>query len=551
MPVVTFGYDDLTHLLGKEVPIQELLERIPMLGADLHSYDEGTMEISIEFFPDRPDLYCVEGAARALRTFLGIESGLKSYPVEDSGIKLRRDASVETVRPYIVSGVVRDVVMSDELIRSLMELQEKLHMTMGRKRAKVSIGIHDLDNITPPFTYKAVDPESVSFIPLAKDEEMNLREILQRHEKGIDYAFILEGKDKYPLLVDANDEVLSFPPIINGRLTTVTEDTKNVLIDVTGTDMRAISGALNIVATTMAERGGKIESVTVEAETTYVTPDLVPRDWTLKIEECNSWLGTKLDAKEMAACLERMGYDCEVIKEMLEVKAPATRLDLLHPVDIMEDVAKGYGYEHFGSSLPTEQTFGEDREVERASDMVRQLMVGYGYLEATTLMLTSEDDQFRKMLMKPCEVVEVLNPISEEHTCLRVRLMPSLMAVLRKSKHRDLPQRIFEVGEVLCGSRRHRNLAAVSISSRSSFTEVKSLVESVLRDLSVKYAIAPSSSGMFIEGRGAEVMVNGDSVGEFGELHPEVISNFELGYPIAGFELDMEKLTAGRLGRLT
>jgi phenylalanyl-tRNA synthetase beta chain len=421
---------------------------------------------------------------------------------------------------------------------------------MGRKRAKVSIGIHDLNKVTPPFTFKAVDPESVSFVPLAKTEKMNLREILQKHEKGVDYAFILKDKDKYPLLVDSRGEVLSFPPIINGTLTTVTESTRNVFLDVTGTDLNAISGALNIVATAMAERGGKIKRVKVQGADNMVTPDLEPRKWTIKVAETNSLLGTRLDAPQMAAALEKMGFDAAPTAGSVHVLAPAWRLDLIHPVDIMEDVAKGYGYENFGTILPSQQTFGSELLSNKAADVARQMMVGYGYMEVTTLTLTSEDDQFGKMRLPPGKVVEVLNPISEDHTCLRVSLLPSLMVVLRRNKHRDLPQRLFEVGDVLHGIKRQKHLAAVSISSRASFTEIKSLVESVLRDLSVKYVIQPSSAGTYLEGRGADVVVNGQVIGGFGEIHPQVVTDFELGYPIAAFELDLEALTAGKLERL-
>lgn len=550
MPVVTFGYDDLTSLLGKEVSVDTLLERIPQLGADVHSYDKETKDLAIEFFPDRPDLYSVEGAARALRTFLGFEKGLTTYPVGDSGMTLNIDPSVKAVRPYMVAGVVEDLNVTDALIRSLMEMQEKLHLTMGRKRSKVSIGIHDLDNIVPPFTYKAVDPESVAFVPLGKIERMNLREILEKHEKGIDYAYILEGMPLYPLLVDSRNEVLSFPPIINGTLTTVTEKTKRVFLDVTGTDLNAISGALNIVATALAERGGKIKKVKVTGAESMVTPDLEPRKWRLDVHATNSLLGTRLNAAQMVAALEKMGYRAEAVSDHVHVLAPAWRLDLIHPVDLMEDVGKGHGYEHFGYSLPTQQTFGAELLSNKAADVARQLMVGYGYLEVATLTLSSEEDQFTKLRLPMGKVVEVLNPISEEHTCLRVSLLPSLMIVLRRNKHRDLPQRLFEVGDVLEGVNRRRHLAAVSISAKASFTEVKSLVESVLRDMSVKYTVQPSSLGTYLDGRGAAIVVDGRSIGSFGELHPEVITNFDLGYPIAAYELDLEAVTAGKLEKL-
>jgi len=550
MPVVTFSYDDLISLIGREVSLETLMDRVPQLGADVHSYDEGTREMSIEFFPDRPDLYSVEGAARALRTFLGYESGLTRYQVEDSDVVLNLDESIKEVRPYMVAGVVEDITITDAFIRSLMEMQEKLHLTMGRKRSKVSIGIHDMDRVTPPFTYKAVEPGSVSFVPLGKTESMDLREILQRHEKGVDYAYILDGKERYPLLVDSRGEVLSFPPIINGVLTTVTEETKNVFLDVTGTDLSAISGALNIVATSMAERGGRIKRVKLQGTQQGMTPDLEPREWMLDVAATNALLGMELDAEGMAKALAKMGFEAAPAGEQVRVLAPAWRLDLIHPVDLMEDVAKGHGYENFGKSLPTQQTFGSELLVNKAADVARQLMVGYGYMEATTLTLSSVKDQFEKMRLPQGEVVEVLNPISEDHTCLRVSLLPSLMLVLRRNKHRDLPQRLFEVGDVMRGIKRRRYLAGVSISARASFTEVKSLVESIMRDLSVRCVIQPSSTGTYLEGRGADVMVNGACIGSFGEIHPQVIVDFELGYPIAAFELDLEAMTEGKLERV-
>jgi phenylalanyl-tRNA synthetase beta chain len=551
MPVITFNYEDLVALIGKEVPADELIAVIPMMGADYHHFDASSGEMGIEFFPDRPDNYCVEGVARSLRNFLGLETGMKRYSVGDSGIVLTVEESVRDVRPFVVAGVVRNITITDPFIKSLMELQEKMHLTVGRRRAKVSIGIHDLDKVKAPFVYKGVAPESVSFVPLAKTEEMNLREILERHEKGVDYAYILEGKERYPVIFDCRGEVLSFPPIINGCLTAVTEETRNIFIDVTGTDLPAISGVLNIVATAMAERGGHIESVkVVEEKGTMTTPDLTPVEWDLESAYCNRWLGLDLGPEELAQCLRRMGMDAHVSRRNLKVLVPATRMDILHPVDLAEDVAKGYGYARFGSHAPETQMIGGERPIERASDLLRQLMIGYGYYEVTTLTLSSEKDQFDLLRFPRGEVVEVFNPISEDHTCLRVRLLPSLLAVLRKSKHRDLPQRIFEVGDVLDGIKRRRHLCGVAIHSKASFTEMKSLMEGLMRDLSCQATIEPCDIPACIEGRGAALMVAGEYVGMFGELHPEVITNAELGYPAIAFELDVEKALGQRLARV-
>ncbi|MEM2943699.1 MAG: phenylalanine--tRNA ligase subunit beta [Methanomassiliicoccales archaeon] len=551
MPVISFKYDDLIQLIGNEVPLQKILDELPMMGADFHSYDEGTGEIMMEFFPNRPDLYCVEGIARALRSFLGFAPGIRQYPIRASDIVMKHDKSTKDVRPFFVGGVVRNVTMSDELIRSLMGLQEKLHLTIGRKRAKVSIGIHDLDRVEPPFTYKAVRPDEISFVPLGKNEAMNLQEILERHEKGIEYRYILEGKEKYPIIVDRRGEVLSFPPIINGQLTVVTEKTRNILIDVTGTDFHAISGALNIVATAMAERGAEIETIVIENEEgSIVTPDLNPKRMSLGVEECEKLLGLNLDVNVIVRCLERMGYGCEIRDDSIEVFVPATRMDILHTVDLIEDVAIGYGYESFGRILPRCQTIGGEIPLEKAAALLRDMMVGHGYLEVTTLTLSSPEEQFIRMRIEPIDFVEILNPISQDHSCLRTHLLPSLLALLKKSKHRDLPQRIFEIGDVVIGTKRRKHIAAISLHAKAGFTEMKSLVESIMRDCSADFKLEPSSFGMYIDGRQAAVVNSEGVVGHFGEVHPEVLENFTLGYPAAAMEFNVERLLAGKIERV-
>lgn len=273
MPVVTFDYKDFINLLGYKIPKDKLIERLPMIGADLDKV-EGD-EISIEFFPDRPDLTSVEGIVRASRTFFDFEKGLKKYKVGKSDIVMNVDPSVKKVRPFVVTALVKNITMTDELIASLMELQEKLHLGIGRNRKKVAIGVHNFEPIKPPFTYKAVDPDSVEFVPLNKTDSMTLNEILERHEKGIDYAYILKDFDKHPLIVDANNNVLSYPPIINGTLTEVTPFTTDLFIDVTGTDKKTINYALNIIVTALAERGGQIFTTTVNDEgKKFVVPDL-------------------------------------------------------------------------------------------------------------------------------------------------------------------------------------------------------------------------------------------------------------------------------------
>jgi phenylalanyl-tRNA synthetase beta chain len=268
------------------------------------------------------------------------------------------------------------------------------------------------------------------------------------------------------------------------------------------------------------------------------------------VKYANLWLGLCLTPEERASCLERMGFEARPEKSKLKVLAPATRMDILHPVDLVEDVAKGYGYPRFGSKLPEVHSIGSERPIERTADLVRQMMIGHDYYEVTTLTLSSRREQFDAMRLPPAESVEVLNPITEDHDCLRVSLLPSLLAVLRKSKHRDLPQRMFEVGDVVIGLRRRKHLGTVSIHSKASFTEAKSLAEGIVQDLASEFRIEPCELPNYIPGRAAYILADGRRVGHFGELHPEVILAFELGYPVAALELDLDAVLKGRILRL-
>ena len=541
MPVINFSYKDLCSLIGEDVPIETLYERIPMMGAVMESTDMTSDEMSVELFPDRADLYCVEGMGRGLRAFLDIEPGMTEYEVEETDIVFNVDKSVKSVRPIFLGAAVFDVEIDDTFLSSIMEMQEKLHVTIGRKRSKVAIGIHDLDKVTPPFTYKAVGPHDIRFVPLAKTEEWDLEEILQKHEKGVGYRHLLQGKEKYPIILDAEGYVLSFPPIINGTRTQVTTETKNLLIDVTGTDFKAVQGALDIICTALAERGGSIGSVTIhDGNEDYIMPDLSSKSWEFSAKDCASFLGVDISAEEQVEALRRMGLDSICEGDTVYVESPSTRLDLMHVKDLYEDVAKGYGYEKFGMGrINVSQTTGGPMPITNISESLRDVMVGLGFTEVTTLTLSSDRDEFELSGLPKLDNVRVLNPITEDHTCLRSYLMPSLMRIFRRNKHRDLPQRIFEVSDVVVDEKRRKHICGMIMNSKVSFTEIKSFTESVLREMGMDYEIKASEYRTFIPGRGAEIVVGGKTVGFFGEVSPQVITDYEITHPVAMFEIDL------------
>ena len=544
MPVINFSYSDLMHLMGVEISIDTLRERLPMIGSDLKRAEEGEDELSFEFFPDRPDLYSVEGIARALKAFLNIAPGLVEYSADSSDVQICVDPSVKPVRPYIWSAMVEGLTFDDPLIRSMMDLQEKLHLTLGRDRKKVAIGIHDIRAVKPPFTYKAVKPDGVMFQPLQGVREMTPAEILREHDKGVAYAFVLEGKERYPLIVDRDEQVLSMPPIINGIVTEVTEETRDIFVDCTGTDLNALKYAVNILTTALADRGGIIRTVTIEEDgATTTAPEIGPREMTLDVDYVNSWLGTGLNTGEMAACLARLGYGTSVEGESLRVSVPSYRGDVIHPVDLAEDVAIGHGYESFGHTFPAAPTFGVEDPLTAFAAHVRPIMIGLGYFEVATLSLSNEWEQFGALGMnEETETLRILNPVTEMHTLVRTSLLPSLLGILRKNKHRELPQRIFETGDVVLGTTNRMKLGGVAIHAKAGFTEVKSLVQSLSAALGFSWTISPADHPAYLPGRCAVISMELDEIGIFGEVHPRTIEAFELRYPVIAFELDLEGL---------
>ena len=561
MPTISMSYSDLLQLMGREVERDLFIQKVAMLGSDVSKFEED--EVEIEFFPDRPDLYSVEGVARAMRTFLDFEAGLKHYSLKKSNVIMNVEPSVADVRPFVGAALIKGVTMTDPLIQSIMGIQEKLHLTLGRKRVKVAIGVHDFDQVVPPFTYKAIDPEGITFIPLFKDEEMDLSEILRKHEKGMEYAFTLDGYSQYPIIIDQNWDVLSFPPIINGELTAVTESTTNIFLDVTGYDKNTVYYALNIISTMLAERGGQIYTVEVRyPDHTEILPDLEQKRMKLEKDYTNRLLGTDISLDDISRFLGRMGYDTRPLpnrdekmekeeeekekekeKEKIEVSIPAYRTDILHPVDLVEDVAIGYGYDNFSDLLPETMTFGRIRKLEEICENIRSFFVGQGYLEVMTLALSNDDDQFRKMGLDVGERVIIHNPISKEHTNMRASLLPLLLNTLKANLHRDLPQRIFEVGDVVIKGKNVRKMAGVAIHRKASFTEIKGLVKSFLESQGLDgYDMVPLEHPSFIEGRVGELTLNGKKAGVFGELHPRTITRFSLSNPIVALEFDVGAL---------
>jgi len=546
MPVINFTYQNLNELLGTSIDKGELIDLLPMIGSDIEDYDDENLKV--EFFPNRPDHYSVEGIARTLKGFLQIEMGIPHYDLTPSGTSITVDPGLANIRPYTSCALVEGINLDDDKLVQIMEFQEDLHWVLGRDRKKVAIGIHNLDVLTPPFYYKAADPLTTSFVALDTDEKMNLQEILENHKKGRAYAHIIDKFDKYPLLIDSEDNVLSMPPIINGELTKLTADTKNVFVDVTGTDKKAVDHTLNIITTSFAESGAKIKTMDViYPYETRTLPDLTPKKKVLRVENAQRMIGIDSSRDEIIGMLCRVRLDAEALNEdEIEVSIPPYRIDVLHEVDIIENVAIGYDFRKIRARLPDVATVASEDPHKAFENRVREIMIGYGFYEVMSLMLTSEEQHYQKMNLPEDQRVVVAQPISQDRTMIRKSLLNGLMEFLEDNTHEELPQKIFEVGEVVyldesaeTRTRGVSKLAALVTHSTANFTEIKSLTASLISNLGLQMTVKPLDHPSFIKGRCAEVVTKGDKVkGFFGEVSPLVISNFNLEYPVVGFELE-------------
>ena len=533
MAVITLPYKYLERLTRTDK--KTILDKIPLIGSDVERTEEDHADV--EFFPDRPDLFSPEGVARAMRGYLGIETGLPTYMVKPSGITFTVDPALVTIRPVLGAAVIKGVKFDDESIQSIMSLQESLHWAVGRGRSKVAIGIHDLDSVKPPFRYIA-SPRSRKFIPLDYSEEMSMDEILEKHPKGRDYAKIVKDLPLFPLIVDKDDNVLSFPPIINGELTRVTIDTKNILLDTTGTDKRAVGIAVNIICTAMAEAGATIESVGIGG---VQTPTLAPSERTVSVQECSRLLGIDLTSATITTLLQKMRFGAEPAgADKVKVQVPCYRADIMHDWDLFEDVAIAYGYDRILDTPPATFTVGKPHPVQVNAALAREAFCGLGYLEVMPFTLTNEDTLFKKMQRgEKSGVLHVMHPISIENTVVRTDLLPLLLEFLALNRHRELPQRLFTVGDVVDSCLTYQHAAGVSTHPDADFSEAYASADAVLHELSIDHSIKESADPAFIEGRMGDIIVAGKKIGVFGEIHPSVLNSFELEHSVAAFEFDL------------
>src|SRR3989344_1909948 len=547
MPTINVNKKAFLKLISKRLTDQEIEEKISMMGVSVENVTEN--EIVVEVFPNRPDLLSEYGLARAISTFLGTSKGLKNYKVNKSKYVLNVQGTVSNW-PYAVAAVVKGLKFDDNKIKEVIQLQEKLGGTFLRNRKKGGIGLYPLNEIRFPIKFTSELPDKINFRPLEFPKSISGRDILDLHPTGKEYKNIIANWKKFPIFIDAKNVVMSMPPIINSHdVGKITEDTIDVFLEVTGTDLNVISKALNIMAASLADMGGRIYNVKlVYGNKSYNGPNLKPEEVKIDVNYINKRIGLNLKSGEISRLLEKMGHGVKKKGKEIFALVPAYRSDIIHQIDLAEDVAIAYGYDNLKEEIPNVATIGEESRFEVFKRKVAGVLVGLGLLEVHTYNLINKETQTTKMNTN-LKCVELANSLSEEYNTLRAWMIPSLVQVLKENKHNEYPQNIFGYGNVFkyeenteTGTTEATRLGIVLCHTNANFTEIKQVLDVITKALDIKYEVKETEHNSFIEGRVGGISVRGVYIADIGEINPIVLDNFDLDMPVVALEINLTEL---------
>ena len=527
MVVVEYLYEDMKRLVN--LPLEKVVDGLSGLGAP-SEYEEETKKIITELTPNRPDWYSMEGLARALRAYYKAEH--PKYEAKKSDYEVIVDKSVAKTRPHTACAVVKGLKLDDGRITDMVLLQEKLLGTLGRKAKKFGIGLYPLHAIKFPVHYTAMKPADIRYVPLGHELEMDAIEILYTHKKGQQYGHLIRHFERYPVFVDASGKVMALLPIVNSAETgKVDVETRDVFIEVSGTDMHACCAALNIIVCTLADMGGTIYEVLVgRGKETLRLPDLKPKKIKFELEKANRLLGLELKEKEADGLLARMGYGYG--KGFVAV--PPYRADIMGSVDVIEDLAIAYGYNNFKPTIPD---FFSPGKISRAHEQVDAAMVGMGFLEIKTFMLTSMDKL--KRVGYEGKVVEIANPSNEEYTIIRPSLLPDLLDTFAINKMRGLPQKFYEMGLVQAEAGKGKRLVFGIMDRKVGFSDARGYIQTLAAEAGFELRLEKKEYPALDRETSCAVVVGGREAGFFGKVSREVMERFGLEFEACVCELEL------------
>ncbi|MEB3759889.1 MAG: phenylalanine--tRNA ligase subunit beta [Desulfurococcales archaeon] len=544
MPVLKFKIDNLL----KNIPhadLETIRDTLFRLKCETEILEDGFLEVEIN--PDRPDMYSLEGLVRAVKGLLELERGWSKPSTHDTGIVV--EVSSVASRPYIATAVVYNVnIRDDEDLRQLIQFQEKLHDTIGRRRRKVAIGFHDLDKLpSKQIYYKALRIDEIEFPPLGIGYAKKASKILIETEQGQKYGHISLKDKLHPFLLSGSD-VIAMPPVINSNITRIEVGTKHLFIDVTGTSKEAVEKVLDIIVSNLAERkGASIGQVKVLYNDVYITyPSLRTIETVLDLDYVNNILGYSLEPHRAIELLGYMRYNAYFMEgKRIRVEVPPFRADYISPIDLVEDIAIAIGYEKLQPCRPEKYTRGQLLYKNEIKRILRDLLVGMGFTEVMQLSLVSPDD-VEPIPRKP---VFIKNPVQRDYSVLRTDLIISLLGVLRQNQLLKKPVKLFEIGRIAYLAENQeiveKDMIALAVmDDEMSIEKIQSPLYTLLDIIGIEYSISSEcTEQIFIQGRCGSLLLGNQKLAEFGEVNPEILEKQNIEYPTAYANIDLEVLT--------
>ncbi|MEK0349165.1 MAG: phenylalanine--tRNA ligase subunit beta [Nitrosopumilus sp.] len=539
MPVVELSYTRLQKLIGK-VTKKQILDSLPFLGLDIESENKDL--VRIEYSPNRPDYSTDFGIALGLQGLLGIKKGAIKLNVKKTNkYAISVKSEVSKIRPFVTGIVATNGKIDDKTIKQFMTMQEDLHFGIGRKRKKSSIGIHDLDTISFPLVYTTVNSNH-KFIPLNSEKELSISEILKNTDVGKDYGSILGNSPKVPIILDINQKTVSFPPIINAAVTTITTKTKNLFVEVTGINKADVEDMLSVVATILQSAGFTLESVQISGANNS-SPKLEQKKISVKSSLINQTLGLNLNTSKIISSLKKSRLDATIKGKNIICVIPAYRFDIFGPMDLVEEVALGYGIQNFEPTLSPSQTLGQKHPISINLQSISSIMTGLGYMEALNSSLTSKRILYDNTKRDSSKILSILDSKSLEHTILRDSLLPELIDSLAKNIHESYPQKLFEIGTIFnktSSVTEETHLCATSSHKDANFSEMKSVLQSIIQSIFGKTCETKTTTHpTFEKGHVANIIVDGKVIGIIGEISKSTKDNFKLRESIVSFEVKL------------
>ncbi len=538
MPVIELNLPRLQKLVGK-TNRKKIIETLPFLGLDIESQENDI--VRVEYSPNRPDYSTEIGIALGLQGLLGIKTGIHKLKIKKSNdYKIKVESSVSKIRPFVTGIIARNGTINDDFLSQIIAMQEDLHFGIGRKRKKSSIGIHDLDTISFPLVY-ATTTRNHQFSPLNSTKKIAISEILEKTQVGQDYGHILGKSLEVPIITDSVDSTVSFPPIINSSTTTVTTKTKNLFVEVTGIDKNSVEDMLSIVTTILQFAGFELYTVNISGAKNS-TPQFKDRKIVLSGNLANDVLGLNLSPGKTVSALKKCRLDAIIKNKNIVCTVPRYRFDIFGTMDLVEEIALGYGIENLKPTLSASQTFGQKNHKSQILNSFSDTMVGLGYMEALNSSLSNKRILYELTTRDSSTAISVTESKSQEHNILRDNILCGLINNLSSNIHESYPQKLFEIGTVFTKGNpinEDINLSCISAHKDANFSEMKSILQSLLKRFSIDCQTHTSSHPPFMEGRTADIVIDGKKFGIIGEIDSTVKENFKIRVPLVGFELKL------------